>query len=237
MTLATTCALAACGDDVTSPDGLIDSAEAEAVLRSADALPLLPSYLESADSVGERARLTLVRARELWDAGTAVDDARGAAWRRRAIGYALPMLVETVPSNGWGEARESLANWIATATEMLSQLSMPDVEARIEAAMRELVRADRATTDRTRAYHLLLAGSELVETTPRFVARSMARDADAAVRRARGKSEGAARAGFPEATLERAERLKDWSARAVETGDYLLAIQRAYYAIQLVEGS
>lgn len=232
MTLATALAtLTACGDDVTDPDGLIDSAEAEAVVRSAEALPLLPVFLEPGDSAGDLARATLLRARELWDAGTAIDDPRGSARRRLAVGYALPLLVETVPAHEWGTARQGMEAWMVTASGMLQHLSMPEVEARIEAASQQLRRADRASSDRSRVYYLLLAGSELVETTPRFVARSMTRDAESAIRTAAARSD----APLPAATLERAERLKDWSVQALEEGEYLLAIQRAYYAIQLVE--
>lgn len=232
MTLATAlAALTACGDDVTDPDGLIESAEAEAVVRSAEALPLLPTFLEPAADAGERERATLVRARELWDAGSAIDDPRGSARRRRAVGYALPVLLESVPPEDWAAARTRMEDWLVTASTMMRHLSMPQVEQRLAAATRQLARADRAGSEHSRVYYLLLAGSELVETTPRFVARSMAREAEGAVGRARA----AAGDDLPVASLERAERLKDWSTRAVEEGDYLLAIQRAYYAIQLVE--
>lgn len=234
---STLAALAACGDDPTDPDGLMESAEAEAVMRSAEALPLLSEFLDSelpgeAGVDEDRARATLLRARELWDAGTVTDEPRAAAQRRLAVVYAVPVLVESVPPHEWVTTRERTEQWMATATTMLDHLSIPAVEARIEAASRELRRSDAARTERGRIHYLLLAGSELVETTPRFVARAMARDAEAAVR------EAASRAGkpLPEPVMERAERLKDWAMHAVEDGEYLLAIQRAYYAIQLVEG-
>ncbi len=224
-------ALGACGDAVTDPDGLIESAEAEAVMRSAEALPLLPEMLDFGADVGPRQRAMLQRARELWDAGTAGDDQRAAARRRLAVGYALPVLLEAVPAEQWSASRERTDAWLVTVSSMMQHLSLSPVEARIEAARHHLSRADAAVSERSRVYHLLLASSELVETTPRYVARSLARDAERAVRRA---SEDTADP-LPATTLRRAERLKDWSAAAVEEGEYLLAIQRAYYAIQLVE--
>lgn len=225
---STIVALGACDDDLTDPDGLGASAEAEAIMRSAAALPLLPRYLDAASDATDRA--TVQRARQLWDAGTAIDDAHADSRRRLAVRHALPALLETVSEAEWAETRQRLDEWMATAGSMLPHLELPVVETRIQTARGHLSRSDAATSDRDRAYHLLLAGSELVPTTPRFVARAMARDAERAVQRA------AAADDPPSASImKRAERLKDWSARAVEDGEYVLAIQRGYYAIQLVE--
>lgn len=230
MLLASTVvALGACDDALTDPDGLMESVEAEAIMRSAAALPLLPQYIDAADAAtADRARLQ--RARELWDAGTVVDDARGDARRRLAVSHALPALLQAVPDEEWVASRQRLDEWTATASAMLRHLELATVESRVRTARRHLNRSDGATTDRDRAYHLLLAGSELVATTPRFVARAMARDAERAVRHAATSDQPP-----PASIMKRAERLKDWSARAVEDGEYLLAIQRGYYAIQLVE--
>lgn len=225
-------ALGACDDDITTPDGLLDSAEAEAVMRSAEALPLLPEFLEMGGAAGSGQRATLLRARDLWTQGAATADPRAAARRRLAVGYALPVLLDVVPDEEWVESRERLDDWLTTASAMLRHLSIPEVEARIQAATRQLHRSDVARSDRSRVYYLLLAGSELVETTPRFVARTLVRDARVAVQTA----SGAPPAPVAASTLRRAERMRDWSATALEEGEYLLAIQRAYYAIQLVEG-
>ncbi len=116
---------------------------------------------------------------------------------------------------------------------MLRHIDMPEVQLRLETAERYLRRADASMTERGRAYNVLLATSELVETTPRHVARTMTASAGRAVEGASSRSEKP----LSRRTLERAERLKDWAVAAVEEGEYLLAIQRAYYAIQLVEGT
>lgn len=219
----------ACGDDVTDPASLLESAEAEAVMRSADALPGLAELIEGAEPDGERARATLLRARELWDGGTAADDPRGASRRRLAINYAMPVLEGGVSPEQWADVRLRIDGWIGTAESMLQHLSLPAVERRIGSARRYLERADRSGADGG-GYYLLLATSELVETTPRHVARTLNQEAERAV----SQAEAAPADTYPVKTLERARRLKDWSARAVEEGDYLLAIQRAYYAMQLV---
>jgi hypothetical protein len=222
---------AACGDEVTDPDALADSAEAEAVLRSAAALPALPRLIDLAGDPPDRnGRLALYRAQELWAAGVATDDDRGRARRRLAARYAVPPLVEGLEPADWEDAEAGLLDWIATAESLLQHIALPGVETRLAAARVQLDRAAATSDERARATALLLAGAELVETTPRFLARSLAADADAAVGRAQ------ARAPDPgDADLLRAARLKDWAARAVTEGDYLMAIQRAYYALQLVE--
>ena len=125
---------------------------------------------------------------------------------------------------------QELRLWGETAGSMLRHIDLPRVEARLVGARVQLDRAAAARDRGARVLGLLLAGSELVETTPRFVARAMVADADRAVGRA-----VAAAADPEDPVLARAVRLKDWAARAVEEGDDLLAIQRAYYAMQLVE--
>ena len=231
MTLVATVALSACGDEVTDPDGLIQSAEAEAVTRSAQALPSLAGLMDGLEPEDDRNRATLFRARELWDAGTAVDDPRGSARRRLAVGYALPVLMEMIAEPEWVDARDRLDDWVATASSMLQHLSIPSVENHLDAAVRHLERSDAAYSERSRVYHLLLASSELVETTPGYVARIMTAEAQTAVQAAREREPRP-----KERVLDRAERLKDWAVLAVEEGEYLLAIQRAYYATQLVGG-
>ena len=229
--VALTVALSACGDEVTDPDGVLASAEAEAVMRSAGALPALPELLDRVDPATTQERATLYRARELWAAGAALDDARGGARRRLAARYAAPILADALSEEEWADVRTRIDDWHATAEGMLRHIAMPAVDGRLQAARRQLDRATASPSPRARAYHLLLAASELVETTPRFVARALTAEAEAALRRV----EAAAPAPSA-AALERAHRLKDWAVQAVEEEDYLLAIQRAYYAIQLVEG-
>lgn len=219
-----------CGDDVTDPDALLESAEAEAVMRSAEDLPTLPGLAADAAPVGGRDRAMLVRAGELWAAGS-LDSDRSDARRRLAVGYALPVLVGSLSEEDWTGVRGRMADWIGTVETMLEHLALPEIEDRVRDARRYLARSDMAPDDeRRRAYYLLLAMSELVETTPRFVAVRLVREAgEALARTTAGQT--------TEPSLERAQRLKDWAERAVVEEDYLLAIQRAYYAIQLVEGS
>lgn len=228
LTLALT-GLYGCDDEVTDLDAFVESAEAQAILESARALPLLPNLIEVAAPGTSRDEAVLVRARELWAAGSDVGR-RADEQRRLAVGYALPVLVTSVPAAQWAEVRAGAEAWIATGEGMLRHLSLPRLEERVAAARGYLQQSDAARgDDRREKYYLLLATSELMATTPRYLARAMVRDADGALARASTQGGGDDRA------VERATRLKGWAEQAVAEGDYLLAIQRAYYAMQLVE--
>lgn len=222
-----------CGDDVTDPDAFLESAEAEAVMQSARDLPMLPDLLDDAMPAKDRDRAILLRASELWAAGT-LDDDRAERRRRLAVGYALPVLMESMPAEEWADARQEMDDWILTVQGMVRHLTMPEVQEQVDAARRYLRRSDASREDeRRRVYYLLLAMSELVETTPRFVARRLVTEANATLEAHASAHEGER----TDRAVERARRLKDWAERGVAEGEYLLAIQRAYYAIQLVEGS
>ncbi len=230
-----------CGDEVTDPDAFLESEEAEAVMQSADQLPLLPTLLAEANPESGRDEAVLVRAQELWAAGS-VDDERASARRRLAVRYALPVLTESLTDEQWATARQGVEEWLGTVEALMQRLALPGVEDRAVGARRYLAWSEERDTDQTRSrYFLLLAMSDLVETTPRYVALRLVREARSAVEGARGAGSDStgttSSRQVPERTLARAERLKDWADRAVAEEDYLLAIQRAYYAIQLVEGS
>jgi hypothetical protein len=231
MTAALAAVLTACGDDPVRPDELFEFVEADAVARSAAALPSLGELAVRAPTVQPSQRATLVLAQQLWAAGAASDLPTGATQRRAAAGHAAPVLAELLTDDDWSTVRVRAEEWMGMAESMLHHLSLPAVEHRIASARRYLGRADDATSDEARVYHVLMALSDLVETTPRFVARGLVGDAAAAVRRA--EANGTAVSG---AELERARRLAEWAARAEEQEDHVRAIQRAYYAIQLVEG-
>jgi hypothetical protein len=235
VTAALAAVVLACGDDPMSPDELFEFVEADAVTRSAAALPSLGELAIRTPGDHPNHRATLVLAQQLWAAGAAPGSRGGAAPRRAAVAYASPVLAELVPHDEWLAIRLRTDEWMRTAETMLRHLTLPDVERRIASARGHLERADDATVDEERVYNVLMALSDLVETTPRFVARGLVADAAAAVKSA----EAANAAGTPGTALEaleRAKRLAEWAARAADEEDHVRAIQRAYYAIQLVNG-
>jgi hypothetical protein len=224
--------LLACDDDPIRPDGFFDSAEAEAVLHSAAALPSLPELIAAASEGATPGRVAeLLMIQEGWIMGTAAGGPEGLQRRRDAAAHAAPLLARDIPAANWEDVRLRTEQWIATATLMLRHLRMPDLHDRLTTASWHLDQAGGAAQNEARVYHAVVAMAELVETTPRSVARTMVRQATTAVAAAE------ARAGSPAELrdLERARRLSDWAARAAHEQDYLRAIQRAYYALQLVE--
>ncbi len=222
---------AACGDDPTRPDILAELLEAEAIDRSAAALPGMAELLNTASAAGLENRARMIQIRELWTRGTNSLDGHGADHRRGAAALAVPLLAAGVPEEDWRVVRSRLEDWLSTADRMLLHLELPTVRERLADARRQLDRADAATSNEERVYHTVLAVSELVETTPRYVARTLVADAKSAVARA----ESAAEAGLHLRLLTRARRLADRAGRAMDEEDHMRAIQRAYYAIQLVE--
>lgn len=232
--------LGGCDDGVTDPSALQASAEAEAVIRSAADLPSLGELLDRVEVADPQQQSLAYRARELWDAGSATQGPAGARQRRLAATYAAPLVAESLTPAQWLEVRERLERWESTARDMLDHIALPEVERRLAAARGRLQQADASSNARTRALHTLLVASELVETTPRYVALDLVAQAERVVSRAeRRRAQHTAQRARPgeqrDATLERARRLKDWAARAVTEEEYLLAIQRAYYSIQLAE--
>jgi hypothetical protein len=220
--------LVACGDDPVRPDELFEFVEAEAVVRSATALPSLTEIIAGTATTEPAQTAAFDLALQLWSMGASTDDLHGAVRRQAAVAYAAPILADLRPAEDWQPVRERTERWISSAHSMLRHLDLPNVETRLVAARRHLDRADAATSHDGRVYHILLAISDLVETTPRSVARGLVVSASAAVDRVPATASAA--------DVERARRLADWAARALEEGDEIRAIQRAYYAIQLAEG-
>jgi hypothetical protein len=224
--------VAGCGDDPVEPGDFFQSVEADAVMRSAAALPSLSEIALGASPAEPYQEATLVLVRQLWAAGAAAEPAAGAAQRRAAVAYAAPILTDLLPAAEWESIRGRTDDWMRVVEAMLEHLTLPDVQRRVTSARQHLDRADAAVADGTRSYHTLMALSDLIETTPRFVARRLVADATLAVARADALHGGEAE--IP--ALARAKRLADWAARADEEEDHVKAIQRAYYAIQLVHG-
>lgn len=231
MAAATAVVLAACGDDLTRPDGALDLAEAEALMESA-ALPSLGRLAERAAAADPGQRATLLRARETWSAGLSDGRRDGLPQRRASAREVAPALARLLPADEWIPLREGLDGWVAAVELSLRHLSLPAVDDRLRDARAHLSRTDTATRHDARVYHLLMALAELVETTPRYVARTLVEDAAGALARAEARARDDTQSP---GGLERARRLSMWAARALEEGDHFRAIQRAYYAIQLVE--
>ncbi|MEJ2679540.1 MAG: hypothetical protein P8174_10760 [Gemmatimonadota bacterium] len=230
--------LAACEDAVTDPDEVMVASEAAAVLRSAADLPTLPGIITEtlADSAGlpDSARYTLHSADELWARAAVENDlVRAARWRSRAVSMAAPYLAVQLDSARLGDLRQQLREWIEMASGMLKHFRLPEVEQALDDAAAQLARSEVAEVrgqHETAVWLALSAQSRLVDTTPRVVARRMSDMATA-----RYRADTSRGVTFDERTRQRVERLVSGAREALDRQDYLRAIQRAYYANQLLE--
>ncbi|HKJ93913.1 MAG TPA: hypothetical protein VJ957_12160 [Longimicrobiales bacterium] len=230
--------LAACEDSVTNPDEVLVASEAEAVLRSAAAMPALLGVIDTVlvDSVAlpDGVRYSLHTAEELWARAAADDDpARAARRRASAVALAAPYVADHMDAARLVDLRHRLRAWVDVASGMLKHLRLPQVERDLDGAAELLARSEAAEArgeHRTAVWLALSAQSRLVDTTPRVVARRMSDGALARYRRA--SADGSIR---DEQTRQRVERLVAGAREALDQEDYLRAIQRAYYATELLE--
>jgi hypothetical protein len=230
--------LTACEDTVTDPEEVMMASEAAAVLRSAADMPTLPGLIGGvlADSANlpDPARYTLHSADELWARAAVENDlVRATRWRGRAVSLAAPYLAARLDSAELANLRQRLRSWIDMASGMLKHFRLPEVEQALDDAAILLARSEVAEVrgeHGTAVWLALSAQSRLVDTTPRVVARRMSDMASTRYRVdvARGVT-------FDDRTQQRVERLVSGAREALDQQDYLRAIQRAYYATQLLE--
>lgn len=226
--------LTGCDDASTGPSALVVAAETEAALSVSGALPTLPIVVERAVGridVEPEAASALEWARSLWvDAEAAPDPAAAEALRRSAYEAAAPVLARTFKPEDIAALRETLDHWVEAAGTAANGAELPEVEAALRAGAALLAHAGRLerqgrVEQSVRA--LLEASDRLRETTPRAVALRLIQQA-----RERLASADADRIG--EVDRRRAERLLNGAREALDGGDTVRAIRRAYYARQLL---
>ena len=219
--------LGACQDDPSDPLAALVSAEtAPAVAVPVD----LPSLAELAQRAGVREELRPVL--DAWVAGWEDENPDlGRAARDEAIRLAAPALHDELGAGG-----------VATTLAPLFQVGrdlgeIPDVPADLVPRLQEVrsfVDDTRAALDEgrfDRALTLGLQASDRIRALgPRAVARTLISRADRAIIRAQVMD------GFDPVALSRGERLLSGARRALEEGQLDLAIQRGYYAVQVLEG-
>ncbi len=219
--------LAACQDDPSDPLAALVSAEtAPAVAVPVD----LPSLGELAQRAGVREELGPVL--DGWVAGWENENPDlGRAARDEAIRLAAPVLRDELGAGG-----------VATTLAPLFQVGrdlgeIPDVPADLAPRLQEVrsfVDDTRVALDEGRYDRALTLGLQAADRIralgPRAVARTLISRADRAMVRAQVIDD------FDPVALSRGERLLSGARRAMEEGQLDLAIQRGYYAIQVLEG-
>lgn len=220
-------ALAGCRDAGSDPLAALVATETVPAVSVPVDLPSLGG-LATRDEVREELAPVLAA----WIGGWGeADAALGRAARDEAIRQATPALGEAL---GAGGVATTLAPLFAAESDLVRIESVPtDLVAPIE-EVRSLLADTRTALDAGRIERALTAGLQasdrIRELGPRAVARTLIARADRALMRGQVTDAVDAR------SLSRGERLLAGARRALDEGETELAIQRAYYAVQLLEG-
>ncbi len=217
----------ACHDAPADPLAALVAAEtAPAVAVPVD----LPSLGELATRAGVRDELAPVL--ETWIAGWEDDEVlSGQAARDEAIRLATPTLRDAL---GAGGVTSTLQPIFKVGNDLGEIPDVPaDLAPRLE-EVRSLVAATRAALDEGRFDRALstglIASDRIRALGPQAVARTLISRADRAFVRAELDE------GVDLTVLSRGERLLSGARQAMADGALDLAIQRAYYAVQVLEG-
>jgi hypothetical protein len=219
--------LAACRDAPSDPLASLVSLET----APAVAVPVeLPSLAELAMRADVRDELEPVL--EAWVMGwEAEDDDLGRGARDEAIRQAIPALRDALGSGGVASTLQPL---FEVGRDLGQIEDVPtDLAPRLE-EVRSLIEDTRVALEERRFDRALetglLASDRIRALGPRAVARTLISRADQALMRATvGET-------LDPRSMSRGERLLSGARRALDEGDVDLAIQRGYYAVQVLEG-
>lgn len=224
LTLTVALGAAACSDAPTDPLAQLMTGET----AEAAGLPVvLPGLTELAVQAGveETVAPQLVEWQSSWD-----DPARGAVTRANVVHDVAPVIADALGAGG-----VSLA--LSTLHRVEQDLALlEDVPADVAfdvASVRSLVRESRLALDEGRTDFALTAGllaaDRMRELGPRAVARTLVARADRALMATVGVETVDA------LSLSRGERMLDGARAALAEGHDERAVQRAFYAVQLLE--
>lgn len=232
-------ACVACADAPTGPGALVVTPETRAALEVASALPRLPQLAAAAEATPATPAVAgaLQRSSALWTAADTTGDAlRAEALRVSAAQEAAPALAAALDSTALIEAQGKLEHWVELASRAVRGARMPELDAALTDGESLLgrARAMRGAGQMATSWLLTLQASErLIETTPPAVANrlTMADEAALAALRRMGEADDGA---VDERRLGRIDRLVRGAREALDQAQYDVAIQRAYYAHQLL---
>lgn len=218
-------ALTGCHDSPTDPLASLVTAETAPALDIDIALPSLPDLAARTRTEAALA-VPVVRWSDSWSADGQVDGEEAA--RRVAVHEAAPVLAEALGPSGVGDAVMSVDQAVMALdglTEIPAVLEPVVAQAREEARQaREALRAGRNAWALEQA---LLASDQLRAVAPEAVARALV---------ARGEAAAAVTDAGADSTIARTRgrRLLDGARQALDQGDYRRAVERAFYAYQLL---
>lgn len=238
--LAGTLIAAACSDSPAEPEALLGVPEYRSALRAAEDLPTVPRLIDRIPVEG--APEALSQARIYWEgARRAEDSATAEAWREASYRLAAPVLAAWLDSADLAGAQAALERWIRIASwlvgaEGLAPGAFEDLGPAVAEAAALLGRAREAAAagDRVAAIEATLQAADRLEvTTPPELARRLILRAETTL--AARRREGGAEGQTHDVALRRAQRLTLGARQAFAEADYVLALQRSYYALRLLE--
>ena len=214
-----------CDDAGTDPMAVLVAAETHGALALSERLPTLPDLVERSPVRGE-----LIGAADLW----ALSWRRGEDGRQdRGEAYAsvVPRLSTELGSTGIADALDAVRSTLDAADSM-DPTELPGFVIEGTRAARELAEdaeQSLARGERERALlRTLEASDRLHELGPEEVAQELIRRAEEAL----GRKEDAV--SYSELEVERSRHLLIAAREAMDRGDHLRAIRRAFYACQLL---
>ncbi len=221
-------ALSGCHDSPTDPLASLVTAETAPALDIDIALPSLPDLAARTRTEAALA-VPVVRWSDSWSADGQRDGQKAA--RRVAVHEAAPVLADALGSSGVGDAVMSVDQAVMALdglTELPAVLEPVVAEVREESRQaREALRAGRNAWALEQA---LLASDQLRAVAPEAVARALVTRGEAALAVTDSSAE-------PTVEWSRGRRLLEGARQALDQGDFPRAVERAFYACQLLSAA
>jgi hypothetical protein len=242
--------LPGCHDSSSDPLAVVLNAETRSVLAAEASLPSLPALVQEANATGP-----VAAAAESWDRSWEMEPEDGRALRRRASTESAEPLARAIGQARVSGAVGSVGETLRAAASLGTSLLTEGIAENLARAREEHGRAQTAlAAGRTgEALGAALIASDLIrEVGPESVSRLLLSRAEARLEALGGEErKEPAMAAVAEQILgdgdqpsgeedpqqrdlERARRLVRGAHLAIEDGDYVHAIQRAYYACQVL---
>ena len=244
---------AGCADAPTEPGALLVAKETRAALQVSESLPTLPGLMARAQAAapagagseagGTHAAddATLERAFGLWLEAQAWEPSREEGLAADAYAAAAPVLAARLAAAGLRAGQEDARGWVSLARPLVSAWERPGLRAALQEGEALLAASEErlAAGDSVAAARALLhAADRLHQTTPWAVSGVLLGESEADLLRLGGDAidPSPPPSDAVAVRLARVQRLLHGARAAREEGDYPLAIQRAYYARQLLDG-
>ncbi|TVR63566.1 MAG: hypothetical protein EA422_09115 [Gemmatimonadales bacterium] len=219
--------LTGCGDLLAPEPVEVTAEESFPTLRYHTDLPTLPRILRWSSRGREFARLI-----ESWEASWELPRSEGEPLRSEVRRAAAPLLASRLERQDLVAPIRELERTFRRIDELLGGEFPLHLAPTLAAARSHQEQAEAALADEDverSILHLLGAADHLRATTPETLALELVTEAEETFRRVSGV------VSYPEEERLRAERLLVGARTALDGGDPVLALQRAWYSLRLMD--